>query len=80
MPPPYRYKSIVWLNKNNQPFDEWLDEHCRHWEVFWIEPIPSKPDFKAVHMRRPLVSDFPADPPMDDTKGRYRRMIDTPES
>ena len=78
MPPPYLYKTIVWLNENNQPFDDWLNEHCRHWEIFHIRPVPSKPDFLAVVMRRPLNADAPADPPLDDTKGRFRRMIDAP--
>ena len=76
MPPPYLYKSIVWLNRNNQPFEDWLNDHCKHWEVFWIEPVPNKPDFKAVHMRRPLETDAPADPEDDETKTAFRRMFD----
>ena len=75
MPPPYEYQSIVWLNKNNQPFDDWLNEHCRHWDIFDVRPVPNKPDFLAVTMRRPLNADFPGDPELDDTKGRFRRMI-----
>ncbi len=76
MPPPYEYESLVWLNTNNQPFADWMNEHCRHWEIFLVEPVLNKPNFKAVHMRRPLNSDAPGDPPMDATKTKFRRMLD----
>ena len=76
MPPPYAYKSIVWLNKNNQHFEDWLNEHCTHWEVFDVRPVQNKPDFLAVSMRRPLNTDAPADPPTDETKTVFRRMLD----
>ncbi len=75
MPPPYEYQSIVWLNRNNQPFADWLNTHCQNWEVFDVRPIANKPDFLAVTMRRPLNTDAPADPINDETKTVFRRMI-----
>lgn len=76
MPPPYEYRSIVWLNRNNQPFEDWLNLHARHWDVFDVRRISGDMDKLVVSMRRPLNSDAPADPPNDETKTVFRRMLD----
>ncbi len=72
---PYEYSSQVWVNRNNQPFEDWLNLHCKHWEVFDIRPVPNKPNYLAVTMRRPSNTDSPPDPESDETKTVFRRMI-----
>ncbi len=50
---PCEYRSLVYPGRS-QPFHEWLNEHCKKWEVIDIRSIPGSPRELAVTMRRPL--------------------------